>query len=129
MRLKLIYSHKAIKEPILSDIILETGVPINILQAKINDKKGELVISVSLKEQQCKEVISMFQSKGIQVEPLTETLSIDYDICISCGACISPCPTKALGFKPDWTIELNEELCIVCEICSKTCPVKAISLP
>ena len=129
MRLKLIYSHKAVKEPILSNIILRTGVPINILQAKINDKKGELVVSISSEEQMSKQIIHMFQSNGIQVEPLEGTLTIDYDICISCGACVSPCPTKALRFQSDWTIEFNEELCILCGICTKACPVKAISLP
>ncbi|HDJ04653.1 4Fe-4S dicluster domain-containing protein [Candidatus Bathyarchaeota archaeon] len=129
MRLRLIYSPKVVEKPILATVILKTGVPLNILEAKVNAQRGELVVSIPAKGEKLQRVISLFQDSGVEVQLLTETLQIDLEKCISCGACISPCPTGALRFRPDWTIDFVEEKCVTCKVCVKACPVKAISIP
>ena len=128
MRLRLIYSTEVVQKPILAEIILKTGIPMNILEAKVNAQKGELIISIPISGEELEKVIQMFQEAGVKVIMLTRTLQIDMDRCTSCGACISPCPTKALKFKPDWTIEFNEEKCVACKVCLNACPVKAITI-
>jgi len=128
MRLRLIYSTEVVEKPILAEIILKTGVPMNILEAKVNAQKGELIVSVPAKGKKLEDIIQLFQEAGVKAVMLTKTLQIDMDKCTSCGACISPCPTKALSFKPDWTIEFNEEKCVACKVCVNACPVKAITI-
>jgi len=129
LRLRLIYTYKVVEKPILADIILKTGIPINILEAKVNGQKGELVVSVPVEGKNLEEIIQMFKDAGVKAEPFTKTLQIDFDKCMFCGACVSPCPTKALRFTPDWTIEFDEERCVACRVCVNACPVKAITVP
>lgn len=129
MRLKLVYSTKVVEKPILAEIIVKTGVLMNILEAKVNAQKGELVVSVPASGKQLEDIIQMFEKAGVKTRLLTEALQIDMDRCTSCGACISPCPTRALRFKPDWTIEFDEERCVACRVCANACPVKAITVP
>ncbi|MEM1507369.1 MAG: 4Fe-4S binding protein [Candidatus Bathyarchaeia archaeon] len=129
MRVKLIYSHDVVEKPILASIVLKTGVPINILEAKVNAQKGELIVSIPATGDKLREVLNLFREAGVQVQEFTETLRIDWDKCIACGACISPCPTGALKFKDDWSIEFDDEKCVACKVCVTACPVRAISLP
>jgi len=129
MRVRLIYSHEVVEKPILADIILKTGLPINILGAKVNAQKGELVVSIPANGRKLEEILAMFKEAKVQVQKFTKVLQIDHERCTSCGACISPCPTKALKFGLDWTIELDEKKCVACRICLNACPVKAITIP
>lgn len=129
MKAKLIYSHGVVEKPILSDVVLKTGVLINILEAKVNAQKGELTVSIPATGDKLREVLDLFREAGVQVQEFAETLRIDWDRCTACGACISPCPTKALGFKEDWTLRFDEERCVACGVCVTACPMKAISMP
>ncbi|MCD6464745.1 4Fe-4S binding protein [Candidatus Bathyarchaeota archaeon] len=127
MKAKLIYSHNVVEKPILANIVLRTGIPINILEARVNAQKGELIVSIPATGEKLEEVLNLFKEAGVQVQEFTETLKIDFEKCTACGACISPCPTKALRFKEDWTLEFIEEKCVACGICATACPVKAIT--
>ena len=129
MRVRLIYSPNVVEKPILAEIILKTRLSINILEAKVNAQKGELVVSIPSVGKKLEEILTMFRKAGVQVQKFTKVLQIDYERCTSCGACISPCPTQALRFGPDWTLEFDEEKCVACKTCVKACPVKAITLP
>ncbi|MBS7605433.1 MAG: 4Fe-4S binding protein [Candidatus Bathyarchaeia archaeon] len=128
-KVKLIYSHRVVDKPILANVVLRTGVLINILEAKVNAQKGELIVSISAEGEKLKEILNLFREEGVEVQELAETLRIDWERCIACGACISPCPTGALKFKEDWSLEFEEDKCIGCRICVTTCPVKAINIP
>ncbi|MEM2321358.1 MAG: 4Fe-4S binding protein [Candidatus Bathyarchaeia archaeon] len=129
VRVRLIYSHEVVDKPILASIILRTGVPVNILEAKVNAQKGELIVSISAAGDKLREILDLFREEGVQVQEIAETLRIDWDRCVACGACVSPCPTGALKFGEDWTLEYDESKCIVCKICVTACPLRAISVP
>ena len=128
MRLKLTYSTDVVEKPILAEVVLKTGIQVNILEAKVNAQKGELVISVPVSGEKLDEIIRMFEEKGVKTTILTKTLQIDMERCTSCGACISPCPTRALRFRPDWAIEFTEERCVACKVCVTACPVRVITM-
>ncbi len=129
VKVKLIYSHGVVEKPVLATIVLKTGVPINILEAKVNAQKGELIVSIPVAGDKLEEILNLFREAGVQVQEFAETLRIDWNKCTACGACISPCPTRALKFKEDWTLEFDEEKCVACGICVTACPVKAITMP
>ncbi|MBS7657378.1 4Fe-4S binding protein [Candidatus Bathyarchaeota archaeon] len=129
MIVRLTYSPEVVEKPVLAEIILKTGVPINILEAKVNAQKGELVVSIPAKEKTLEQILRFFKEAGVTAQKFTQILQIDFNKCTSCGACISPCPTRALRFTPDWTLEFDEEKCVACRTCVNACPVKAITVP
>jgi len=127
MRVRLTYSPEVVERPVLAETILRTGIPINILEAKVTAQKGELIVSIPTTGKQLEKIIETFSEAGVQVQKFTSILKIDHDRCISCGACISPCPTKALSFDKDWTLQFDEEKCVACRTCVDACPVRVIS--
>ena len=46
---------------------------------------------------------------------------VEKDLCIDCGACVSLCPTDALYFKDDFSVEFTEGKCIGCLLCIDSC--------
>ncbi|MBZ2169810.1 4Fe-4S binding protein [Marinobacter sp. F4216] len=56
-------------------------------------------------------------------------IEIDSDKCTLCLACVSLCPTGALGDHPDRPeVRFTENACVQCGICESTCPETAIIL-
>jgi ferredoxin len=54
---------------------------------------------------------------------------VNTDTCTLCLACVSLCPSGALGDNPDKPeVNFREEACLQCGICSSTCPESAITL-
>ncbi|MGL4322798.1 MAG: 4Fe-4S binding protein [Beijerinckiaceae bacterium] len=54
---------------------------------------------------------------------------IDSAGCTLCLACVSSCPTGALGDNPDKPqLTFTEDACVQCGLCAATCPEKVITL-
>lgn len=54
---------------------------------------------------------------------------VDTDACSMCLACVSLCPSGALGDNPDNPqLRFQEDACLQCGLCSNVCPEKAITL-
>lgn len=47
------------------------------------------------------------------------------DECISCGSCVSECPTDAIS-EGSTQFNIDSELCIDCAACVDVCPTSAI---
>jgi len=129
MKMRLLYTRSNVGNPVLSDIVLKTGVPINILEAKVSLTGGEIVVDVPATGKQLDEVKGLFQEAGVSAKEIKSIIEIDYEKCISCGACVSPCPVEAIKQNSEWDVELDEGRCIRCLVCVNACPVRAISSP
>ena len=56
-------------------------------------------------------------------------VEINVEGCTLCLACVSACPTGALGDNPDKpALTFSEAACVQCGLCQATCPEKVISL-
>ncbi|MFO7995060.1 MAG: 4Fe-4S binding protein [Marinobacter sp.] len=56
-------------------------------------------------------------------------IEINSDKCTLCLACVSLCPTGALGDHPDRPeVQFTENACVQCGVCESTCPETAINL-
>src|SRR5690554_5714827 len=56
-------------------------------------------------------------------------VEIDSDKCTLCLACVSLCPTSALGDNPDRPeVRFTENACVQCGLCAATCPEGVITL-
>jgi len=129
MKLRLLYTRSNVSNPVISNIVLKTGVPINILEAKVSLNGGEMVVEIPATGKKLDEVRELFEKAGVSAKEIKSVIEIDYERCISCGACVSPCPVQAIKQNSEWDVELDEGRCIRCLICVNACPVRAITSP
>ena len=52
-------------------------------------------------------------------------MTINKDMCVSCGACAGECPVGAIS-QGEAAYEIDQDACIGCGVCQATCPVGAI---
>jgi len=102
-------------------------VPLNILEAKIDPTgNSEMVVDAPVSGGQLDHVIHLLRQAEVEVAELRHVIDVNYNECVSCGACVSPCPVSAIVQKPDWSIEIDQKKCVRCGICINSCPTKAI---
>ncbi|MBD3196442.1 MAG: 4Fe-4S dicluster domain-containing protein [Candidatus Lokiarchaeota archaeon] len=103
--------------------ILKHDVSLNIL--KFSTSSGGINILLDLPEEKIKEITESLKSNDVQINRKGR-ISYDQEKCLFCGACISLCPTEALRYKDDDSIEFSEGDCIGCLLCVDACPTNAI---
>ena len=125
VRILLRFSEKIVEEPIVSQIVLELKVPINILTAHVNSKGGEVLAEVP--DESLDKIIKAFRKRGATVS-LPKLIEVDAEKCVSCGACVALCPVEAITIDQDASIVFNREKCVgsTCSVCVDACPGRAI---
>ena len=125
MKALLSFDTQKVTEPIISAVVLEKKVPLNILRAQIDEHGGHVLVEIP--NQQSETVLKALRDLGVgvQVKKLIEILR---DRCVDCGHCITLCPVHAISYKSDLTVEVEEQHCIQCGRCADACPVVAISI-
>ncbi len=125
VRILLSFSEKIVEKPIISEIILESKVPINIITAHVDSKGGEVLAEVP--EDALQKVIKAFRKQGATVS-IPKLIEIDSENCISCGACLALCPVEAITMDEGASVVFNQEKCLgsTCSACVDACPSRAI---
>jgi ferredoxin len=125
MRILLRFSEKIVEEPIISQIILDLRVPINIITAQVSSKGGEVLVEVP--DESLEKVVKAFRKRGAAVS-IPKLIEVDSEKCISCGACITLCPVEAITIDEDASVIFDKEKCIgsTCGACVDACPSRAI---
>ena len=126
-RILLRFSEKIVEQPITAQIILEHGVPISIVAARVDSKGGEILAEVP--STHVEKVVDAFRERGVTVT-VPKLIEVDSERCFDCGACFSLCPVSAIAFKEDFSVVFDEEKCIgsPCGLCVDACPARAIRL-
>ncbi len=125
MKISLKYPRNLLTKPILSSTILKTNLNINILQAKVADSVGEYTIEIDGKDKD--KFVDAIRREGVIAEELKDTINLEQEKCIDCGACVSLCPVSALVMK-NFEVGVENEKCILCGRCINSCPFKALSI-
>jgi len=55
-------------------------------------------------------------------------VTIDKELCIACGSCVSICPVEIIELAEDAAHLTSEDSCIECGTCVDACVVEAITL-
>jgi L-aspartate semialdehyde sulfurtransferase ferredoxin len=125
VRILLKFYEQIVEQPIISQIILDLKVPINIITAQVNSKGGEVLAEVP--DDALDKVVKAFRKKGVTVS-LPKLIEVDTEKCISCGSCVALCPVEAITLAEDSSVVFNKEKCVgsTCGACVDACPARAI---
>jgi L-aspartate semialdehyde sulfurtransferase ferredoxin len=125
VRVLLRFAEEVLEEPIVSKIILQLKVPINIIAAHVDSKGGEVLAEVP--EESLDKVVAAFRERGVLVS-LPKLIEVDTEKCISCGSCVTLCPVEAITFEADASVKFDKEKCLgsTCSACVDACPARAI---
>jgi len=118
------------EQPIIYRLIKNYDLIINILKADINpQKEGYAVVELEGSQASYEEGVRFMESLGVILEPLSESIVWNEQVCIQCGACASFCPTEALAMDRDsMEVSFHNDKCVVCGMCLDCCPTRAIEL-
>lgn len=124
-RILLRFSEKIVEQPIISRVILDLKLPINIITANINSKGGEVLAEVP--EEDLTKVVKAFRKKGVTVN-VPKLIEVDCEECINCGSCVTLCPVEAITLTEDSSIVFDRDKCLgsTCSACVDACPARAI---
>jgi ferredoxin len=125
VKLIVTFSRKAGRNPIIAQVVKDTGVLINVERALIDSSEGEAMIDIP--DEACALVKRRLSELGASVRVLEDVLALDLDRCIDCGACISICPQEVFVFDEDWKLVVRGEKCVLCGRCIEICPQRALS--
>lgn len=125
VRVLLKFSEDITDKPVTAQVILEQGVPINILAAYIDQQGGKILVEIP--QVNLEGVLEAFRKRGVATE-IPRPIEVDDKKCLNCGACYSLCPANAIAFKEDSSVVFNREKCLgnTCLLCVDSCPVRAI---
>ncbi|WNY27091.1 4Fe-4S binding protein [Methanolapillus ohkumae] len=124
MKLKITFPEERVSSPILSEVILKTGVLVSIVSSVVNPNGGEMIIEVI--DQSFENIKKELCAKGVKVVPVYDLIKRKEDECVECGGCISVCPAKVFSFDPDWNLKTETDRCIRCKLCISMCPHQAL---
>jgi len=129
-RLVLKFPHKLLDKPIVYKLIKEYDLVFNILQARITpNEEGLMVFELSGKKEDYAAGVKYLQDNGVSIQPLSQDVTRDENICTHCGACVSVCPTGALTVnRSSMIVDFDPSSCIACELCVKACPPRAMKV-
>ena len=123
------FEGNGITESVSYILVSQFNVAPSILQAKLNDNGGVMILSLNGKESDIKAALVKLKEMGIKVRKLAKHITRDQDKCIDCGSCISVCPSEALYIdKETWKVELAADKCVACASCLTACPTHAVKL-
>lgn len=124
-RILLKFTEKTVEQPLISQIIIELKVPINIITAHIDSKGGTVLAEVP--DKSLYEVLKAFRKKGVTVT-LPKLIEVDMEKCLSCGQCVALCPVEAITQAEDLSVKFEKEKCLgsTCSACVDACPARAI---
>ncbi|MDR0767488.1 MAG: 4Fe-4S binding protein [Methanosarcinales archaeon] len=126
MKLKISFPAESVKSPILSEIILKTGVLVSIVSSHVDSTGGEIILEVIDKDSDI--IKGELKARGIKVTLLRTFIDRDENECVDCGACISVCPAQVFSFADDWSLAMDTQKCIRCGICIDMCSHQALSI-
>jgi len=103
--------------------VLKQEISFNILKFSTDSSGIKMLLDVP--EDKIKDITKSLEKSDIIVNKKGR-VSIDDELCVNCGACVSLCPTEALSLNDNFELIFSEELCIGCNLCLNSCPRYAI---
>jgi L-aspartate semialdehyde sulfurtransferase ferredoxin len=129
-RIVLHFPRRVVDKPVVSHLIKNCDLELNILKASITpEEEGLMVLELKGKQDDFDKGIKYLKESGVIVDALSQNVLRNEQRCTDCGACITVCPVGA--FELDIVTrktKFHDKKCIVCGLCIKGCPPRAMEL-
>ena len=122
------FAGNLVEQPILSEMIRNHEVAVNILQASITpEEDGTMFIQVEGETPKVEGAFEYLRTVGVRIIFPAKNLIWDDTKCTHCGACVAQCLPKALSVdSTTGEVSYDCEKCIACELCIPACPFGAL---
>lgn len=129
-KLVLTFPPPLVKEPIVTRLVREHNLDVNIMSASISpDEQGHMVIELVGEPADIENAKIYFDGLGVMHEPLIRDVRWIEERCVHCTACITVCPTEALQIDRDtMKISFDQDKCIACGLCIPVCGYNAMEI-
>ena len=130
-RVVLHYPRTLIDEPVVSRLVKDFDVTVNIMRANITpEQEGVMVVALTGRAEDIDAGLKWVAETGIRVQPLERDVRRDDTRCNHCGHCVVVCPTGALRHETDGysRVIFDPDRCIACELCVPACPPRAMKV-
>lgn len=132
MKKKLVLRFSAVlsDQPIIYRLVKDYDLKTNILKADINpQREGMMVMEIEGENENFEQGIRFLEETGVALEPLSQTVLKNDEVCAHCGACTIVCPVGALYLeRPSMEVSFDNLKCVVCGLCVQYCPYKAMEV-
>lgn len=116
-----------IDQPLVSKLIREKGIEINILQAYITPEGGQLFAIFKGDRAAVEGAIDLLKQQQLTVTLPVTNLVWDKERCVHCGGCTGQCSTGALAIDPEtFEVHYDGTSCIACKLCIPACSYGAL---
>jgi L-aspartate semialdehyde sulfurtransferase ferredoxin len=124
------YSSATANDPVIYTLVRRYDIKVNILRAEISPgQEGNMLVELDGDEKSLAECRDYLASIKVRLEPLSSSLTLREEACVSCGSCTGVCFSGCLTMgEPDWRLKVDREKCIACGLCVPACPFGLISL-
>jgi ferredoxin len=124
------YPQHLIDQPVISRLVKDFDLTVNILRARITPKEqGRLVLEMTGKRGNLEAGINYVKEMGVEIQTLAQDVNWYEERCTHCTGCIAVCPTKALDVdRTQMKVSFNKDKCIACELCIPVCPFQAMEI-
>jgi heterodisulfide reductase subunit A-like polyferredoxin len=129
-KVELHFSRDIVGKPVISRVIGEYKVSVNILRASITpDEAGEMFVIMSGETAALNRAIRFLRKSGVGVAVESRLFSFDEVLCVHCGACVAHCFVDAFTVDAKTArVSWDEKTCVSCGICIPACGYGALSL-
>ena len=122
------FPESLVDKPIVSQVIRQFDIEMNILQAAITpEEDGRMFVIIKGSSESVSLALGHLRHEGVGVLLPSKNLFWDENCCVSCGACMGQCTSSALSLDPlSQKLTFDSERCIACELCIPVCFYKAL---
>ena len=129
-KIVLTFPSSVVKEPITYRLVKEHDLMVNIVSASISpDEQGHMVLELSGETGKLDSGIEYLSRVGISWQPLEQDVRWLEEKCTHCTACITVCPSQALGVdRQTMVVSFDGDKCIGCGLCTPVCSYDAMEI-
>jgi ferredoxin len=123
------FPRSLVDKPVISSVIRDYDVEVNILQASITpDEEGRMFTLFKGHAPAVNRALDFLRSNRVRMVLPVKNLAWDEQRCVHCGACVGQCLSGAFTQDPLTARTVHDaDRCVACELCIAACGYGALA--